>query len=321
MARVRALPGATQVTAASVVPLGPNDERRGVTIDGYTPPGDGAPLSMANNVVWPGYFEVMGIPLVAGRTFTEADGRPGGPLVAIVNQTMATRYWPSGDPIGRTIRLGDQRAEVVGIVKDIVYYTLGEAPLPYLYLAYGPGQPYQRRPDLPRPHQPRPGGDGAPAVAGAAGAGSAGPRRQRHGLRGAACGGAVSGAGDGLAEHRLRGPRPGAAARRHLRRDVVCRGGTAPRVGAARRAGRRSGALRAGVVRRALLWGAPGALAGALVALGLAQLLRGTLVGVSALDPWSLAGGAVAVLITSGLAAYVPARRVGRLDLAAELRQ
>ena len=67
MARVRALPGATQVTAASVVPLGPNDERRGVTIDGYTPPGDGAPLSMPNNVVWPGYFEVMGIPLVAGR--------------------------------------------------------------------------------------------------------------------------------------------------------------------------------------------------------------------------------------------------------------
>ena len=68
--------------------------------------------------------------------------------------------------------------------------------------------------------------------------------------------------------------------------------------------------LRAGVVRRALLWGTPGALAGALIALGLAQLLRGTLVGVPALDPLSLAGGIVAVLVTSGLAAYVPARRV-----------
>ena len=93
---------------------------------------------MPNNVVWPGYFEVMGIPLVAGRTFTEADSRLGGPLVAVVNQTMATRYWASSDPIGRTIRLGAQTAEVVGVVKDIAYYTLGEAPLPYLYLAYGP---------------------------------------------------------------------------------------------------------------------------------------------------------------------------------------
>ncbi len=321
MARVRALPGATQVTAASVVPLGPNDERRGVTIDGYTPPGDGAPLSMPNNVVWPGYFEVMGIPLVAGRTFTEADGRPGGPLVAIVNQTMATRYWPSGDPIGRTIRMGDQRAEVVGIVKDIVYYTLGEAPLPYLYLAYGPGQPYQDgltfhvRTSL------------APAVM--ARQLSRELRAQDPRVRVVNAMGYDELRAAALFPARAMGWLSTGFAVLALALLLVGTYGVTSYVVAGRRRelalrvalGAAPDALRAGVVRRALLWGAPGALAGALVALGLAQLLRGTLVGVSALDPWSLAGGAVAVLITSGLAAYVPARRVGRLDLAAELRQ
>jgi ABC-type antimicrobial peptide transport system permease subunit len=75
------------------------------------------------------------------------------------------------------------------------------------------------------------------------------------------------------------------------------------------------------VVRRALWWSAPGALAGVGLAVALAQLLRGVLVGVAAVEPWSLAGGAVAVLITAGVAAYVPARRVGRADLMAQLRR
>ena len=79
--------------------------------------------------------------------------------------------------------------------------------------------------------------------------------------------------------------------------------------------------LQAGVVRRALLWSAPGALAGVALAVALAQLLRGVLIGVTAIEPWSLAGGAVAVLIAAGVAAYVPARRIGRVDLMAQLRR
>ena len=46
-------------------------------------------FAVANNVVWPGYFEVMGIPLLRGRTFADADGRPDAPIVAVVNDTMA----------------------------------------------------------------------------------------------------------------------------------------------------------------------------------------------------------------------------------------
>jgi putative ABC transport system permease protein len=320
LARVRALPGAAQVTAASVVPLGGNDERRGVVIEGYTPPGDAPTLSMPNNVVWPGYFEVMGIPLIAGRTFAAADGRPGAPLVAVVNQTMAAMYWASGDPIGRRLRLGEQTAEVVGVVKDIAYYTLGEAPLPYLYLAYGPGQPYR---------------DGltfhvrtglAPAVMArqlSRELRALDPRvrvvsaMSYDDLRAAALfpARAMGWLSTGFAVLALALLLVGtygvtsyvvAGRRRELALRVAL--GAAPEL------------LRVSVVRRALLWGAPGALAGVLLSLGLAQLLRGTLVGVTALDPLSLVGGAFAVVVTSAAAAYVPARRVGRIDLATELR-
>ena len=139
MRRVRALPGVSAVSAAAVVPLGGNDEQRGIAIDGYTPPGGDAQFPVANNVVWPGYFELMGIPLLRGRTFADADGRPEASIVAVVNATMARAYWPGGDAVGGTIRVGDgATARVVGVVKDITYYTLGEAPMPYLYLPFGP---------------------------------------------------------------------------------------------------------------------------------------------------------------------------------------
>ncbi|MEP7116012.1 MAG: FtsX-like permease family protein [Acidobacteriota bacterium] len=79
-------------------------------------------------------------------------------------------------------------------------------------------------------------------------------------------------------------------------------------------------ALRVAVVRRALLWGAPGAVGGVLLAAALARLLAGVLVGVTAFDPWSMSAATLAVLVTAATAAYVPARRVGRTDLASELR-
>ena len=319
MARVRALPGATQATAASVVPLGNNDERRGVTIDGYTPP-DGQTLSLPNNVVWPGYFEVMGVPLVAGRTFAEADGLPSAPLVAIVNQTMALRYWGSTAPIGRTIRVGGEAVEVVGVVRDITYYSLGEAPMPYVYFAYGPRMPFN---------------DGLtfhvrtsvdPAVM---------ARQLTRELRAPDPRVRVE---DPMAYEALRAALlfptramswvSAAFAALALGLLLVGTYGVTAYVVAGRRRelalrvalGAVPESLRASVVRRAVLWGAPGAVAGVLLAAGLAQLLRGLLVGVEPLDPWALAGGGLAVVLTSAVAAYVPARRVGSSDLAVQLR-
>ena len=321
MARIRALPGADEVTAASVVPLGNNDEREGITIDGYTPSGDDGVISMANNIVWPGYFEVMRIPIVAGRSFADTDGRPDAPLVAVVNETMARRYWPDGQAIGRIIRLDSRPVAVVGIARDITYYAIGEAPLPYLYLAYGPGQPYrdgltfhvrssldpavmtrQMTREL-RARDPRVRVVNAMAY---------------DDLRAAA-----------LLPARAMGWLSTGFSVLALALFVVgVYGVTAFAVAARRRElalrvalGAAPDAVRSAVVRRAVVWGLPGAAAGLLLTIGLAQLLQGVLVGVTALDPLSLAGATASVLGLSAVAAYVPARRVGRVDLAAELRR
>ena len=240
--------------------------------------------------------------------------------MAVVNRTMAARYWSGGDPVGRTIRLGDQRAEVVGVVEDIAYYTLGEAPLPYLYLAYGPGQPFR---DGLTFHV-RTSLDPAVMARQLAGALRAADPRVRvvdamayDDLRAAA-----------LFPARAMGWLSAGFAALALALLLVGTYGVTAYVVAGRRRelalrvalGAVPESLRAGVVRRAVLWGAPGAVAGVLLAAGLAQLLRGLLVGIGPLDPWALAAGALAVVLTSAAAAYVPARRVGRVDLAAELR-
>ncbi|HET7291944.1 MAG TPA: ABC transporter permease [Vicinamibacteria bacterium] len=87
------------------------------------------------NQVDPGFFEASGIPVVRGRAFTEAD-REGGPMVAVVNQTMAQRVWPGTDAVGQRFRVFGESwiIEVVGIAGDAKYESLGEAPASHFYL-------------------------------------------------------------------------------------------------------------------------------------------------------------------------------------------
>ena len=82
------------------------------------------------NNVGNGFFTSMGIPLIAGRTFTPQDTFHS-PKVAIINQTMARRFFPAGSPIGHHFGIGDDPAhsgdiEVIGVVKDAKYIALGE---------------------------------------------------------------------------------------------------------------------------------------------------------------------------------------------------
>ncbi len=88
------------------------------------------------NQVWPGYFQATGMSLLRGRDFTEAD-HPGTPMVAVINETMASTMWPGQDPIGRRFRcFGETWAvEIIGIVRDAKYITLGEAPTPFFYFS------------------------------------------------------------------------------------------------------------------------------------------------------------------------------------------
>jgi predicted permease len=88
------------------------------------------------NVIAPGYFETLGIPLVRGRAFRDADAA-GAPLVAVVNETAARRWWPGAEPLGKRFRFGGTDApevEVVGVAKDVKYNFLGERTPPFVYV-------------------------------------------------------------------------------------------------------------------------------------------------------------------------------------------
>ncbi|HSK17621.1 MAG TPA: ABC transporter permease [Longimicrobiales bacterium] len=132
-----ALPGVTSATLAQRVPLGGGFARRGIGVDDYTP-GEGEDMEINFNVVSPGYFDAMGIRVVRGRGFTDAD-RDGAPHVVVVNEAFARRFWPGTDALGRRVRLAGSDgplAEVVGVVPDGKYRSLTEEPLPYMYYPY-----------------------------------------------------------------------------------------------------------------------------------------------------------------------------------------
>ena len=89
-----------------------------------------------NNVVDDGYWSAMRTSIVRGRAFDNRD-TPSSPPVAVINETMASRYWPRQDAIGRTLRLRDRNGpvlQVVGIARDGKYGEIAEAPQPFLFL-------------------------------------------------------------------------------------------------------------------------------------------------------------------------------------------
>lgn len=96
-----------------------------------TAPGEGRNATF--NLVSPGYFETMGIPLLRGRDFTDADDGEGT-AVAIVSAAMARRFWPDGELLGERIRVGEEPwRTVVGVVGSVRQTALDEAPEPEMY--------------------------------------------------------------------------------------------------------------------------------------------------------------------------------------------
>ena len=120
MDRVRGLPGVLSVSATAAVPMGYVFKNDTLAIDSYLPPpGQPAP-SLLYNVISPDYFQTMSIPMVRGRIFTDADDE-NAQYVAIINETMAKRFWPSQDPVGRQFTMAREpkhSIKVVGIAKD-----------------------------------------------------------------------------------------------------------------------------------------------------------------------------------------------------------
>ena len=130
---VRALPGVESAAFARVTPLGYGSySSTPIEVAGYQPPPDELP-AVQYNQVGPNYFVTLGIPLRSGREFTRSDDEKS-PSVAIVNQTMASRYWPDLDPVGQRFRLKSLWVQVVGVAADSRYESMRETPTPFFYV-------------------------------------------------------------------------------------------------------------------------------------------------------------------------------------------
>jgi len=133
---IAALPGIEAVELASDPPLG--EEMAAIPV--RLPGDDPTEVRLAElNTVTPGYFRLVGIPIVRGRTFTDAElaARDDAVIPAIVSETTARRYWPDADPLDKTLLWGERSLRVVGVAKDARVSTLGSAPTDYVYLPGG----------------------------------------------------------------------------------------------------------------------------------------------------------------------------------------
>ncbi len=129
----RQMPGVQSVGLVNLLPLSMNESAEPLTVEGEKSP-NGQVVNV--NRAGPGYFRAMEMPLLAGRGFEPADGKNSRP-VAVVNQEFARRHWPGQNPIGKRLALEEEAKnwiEVVGVLKDGKYVTLGEDPTPFVFI-------------------------------------------------------------------------------------------------------------------------------------------------------------------------------------------
>jgi putative ABC transport system permease protein len=135
--RVEALPGVRSAALASGMPPDLMQLQDTFTIEGQpTPPGQPDPL--ADFLFVSGdYFRTLRVPILEGRTFSDAGGQ-GAPLVVIINQTLARRFFPHENCLGRRLRQNRSNPwmQIVGVVGDVKYGGLGAEPIPALYVPY-----------------------------------------------------------------------------------------------------------------------------------------------------------------------------------------
>jgi putative ABC transport system permease protein len=138
LAKIRALPGIHSAALTNAAPLADAREGTSFTIEAAPPWPQGQQPHVNWNVVSPGYFETLGVALVRGRTFTERDRLDSTPVI-IINDTLANRYFPGQDPIGRRMRAGFNTQtvrEIVGVVATERHAALGTDPHNGIYLPF-----------------------------------------------------------------------------------------------------------------------------------------------------------------------------------------
>ncbi len=131
---VSQLPGIESVSFGDTFPFSGGGRSEQVHITGASDDGQGA--AIGTGVVDGRYFSTLGIPVLAGRMFGGSDTAKS-PEVIIINKTMAAKYWPNQDPIGKTVHIenGNRQVTVAGVVGDTKYSDIDEAPQPFMYYA------------------------------------------------------------------------------------------------------------------------------------------------------------------------------------------
>jgi putative ABC transport system permease protein len=320
--RVLALPGVQRVSVARVVPFSPSG--LGASKKVFLTSGRASAAqegwSVRFNAIDPDYLELLGIPVLRGRGFTERDDK-SAPRVILINETMARSFWPDEDPVGCSVRLGSptgEPVEIVGVVRDTKIVNIDETSRPYLLLPLA--QDYHWETILL-------------AQSGVEAASLAGPVR---------------------AELRALGIRPSKSdirtmndyirirlsSEEFLARIAVGLGlldlGLAAlglygvlaytvsrrtrEIGIRMALGARRREVLLLVLKRGMVLPVVGAALGVPIALAVSYTLRSLVYGVSPLDPLPVAASLALLMAVALVACYVPARRAARIDPMAALR-
>jgi len=140
--RAGAIPGVREAALGDGLPLIGSLAAGGIVVQDQPPPSPGGAPTLPATGVTPSYFHTVGIPLLRGRALVDED-REGAPLVSVVNQAFANRFFPAGNAIGKHLRFGSVQAspwiEIVGIVGNVRQHGLLLDNEPNVYTPYRQG--------------------------------------------------------------------------------------------------------------------------------------------------------------------------------------
>lgn len=133
--RTRTLPGVKSAALTYVIPMAPNQDVANIVPEGHQFPKGTESATVFADSCDEHYFDTLGIPIRRGRGFRETDTAKA-PLVAVINEKLASHYWPGQDPIGKRFRLNDRNGswvEIVGLAKTTKYLWIAEPPTDFVY--------------------------------------------------------------------------------------------------------------------------------------------------------------------------------------------
>jgi predicted permease len=325
--------GIAAANIVDIVPLTLSNRANQMVGEGKPATGD-TPLVYSNRVS-PGHFRTLGIPLLAGRDFDARD-RADAAAVAIVNETLARRFWPGANPIGKRLRMradaaargtspadGDGGAgpwfEVVGLARDSKYVTVGEDAKPFMY------RPMSQEYTPAGVILVKGRGDEADALRAVRSAAAAlDPNLAVFSVMTLDAATSIS-----LLPVKIAATVAGTLGMLALALGAIGLYGVMSylvrqrtrEIGIRMALGAQRGAVVDLVTRHGMRWTVIGLAVGLAASFAVAKLIAGFLYGVGPADPTAFVGIALLLIGTAYVACYIPARRASRIDPLVALRE